>query len=67
MKANVKLAQKRREAIRNNTSKNNQKKKVLKTATTALDIVGRYLVIKTAFDAIFGKNKSVRVATKRSK
>ena len=66
MKANVKLAQKRREAIRNNTSKNNQKKKVLKTATTALDIVGRYLVIKTAFDAIFGKNKSVRVA-KRSK
>ena len=30
MKANVKLAQKRREAIRNNTSKNNQKKKVLK-------------------------------------
>lgn len=66
MKANVKLAQKRREAIRNNTSKNNQKKKVLKTATTALDIVGRYLVIKTAFDAIFGKRKAVRVA-KRSK
>lgn len=67
MNANVKLAQKRREAIRNNTSKNNQKKKALKTATTALDIVGRYLVVKTAFNAIFGKNKSVRVAAKRSK
>lgn len=67
MKANVKLAQKRREEIRANASKNNQKKKALKTATTVLDIVGRYLVIKTAFNAIFGKNKSVRVAAKRSK
>lgn len=67
MKANVKLAQKRREEIRANASKNNQKKKALKTATTALDIVGRYLVVKTAFDTIFGKRKAVRVATKRSK
>lgn len=69
MKANVKLAQKRREAIRNNAknNKNDRKKKAVKTATTALDIVGRYLVIKTAFDTIFDKNKSVRVATKRSK